>query len=1404
MISVVELGALTLVTAGLEIGMVSSGPQHTSFTCRMPPPSLKVVEKAGRAYVRLRSGQERYTSQEGWPMLPVYRWLIALPPGSVPEARARWKAMRQRHGVTVWPRPRLRQFKGKDGLPYYREVFAHDDAAYRGVGPYPPEPIETGVLGVAGGVRLGYVEVCPFQYFPRDGRLVWYEEVSIDVSFSTGGPDEMTAVAGPVVQILAKMVLNPEWLGAFHQKRRGLAAAPHIWATGYCKVYTLGKGLYRIRGEDLAGAGVDLDEIDPATLRLDGPNGSLPIQAQGLDDGAFAPGDWLQFYAPDPPFEYRRYSDLNCSWLGWGGEAGPAVSTRSVEPGGEVTVVVENQPVTVRWEEEKERVEFEVALRGYRWSWELVSAGRNQPDEAGVGLRFTTFSPSLPVAWRVMLKGKTTKAHHALVRVNAETLADTTWSGTADVVVAVLTDASMLRKGTNLLKLRLPGDLVEAGNEADQVHLDWVEADFSCSEAAADTLRFWGRATEGTGRYRLVVSGFDSPEVDIWDVTDSLAPVVLEGVQTTESSGQWTVTFEDSLTEGESRTYLARGRNTARLPHHVELYEPAGILDDGGAGYVVITHQDFRDEADYLAWFRGQRGMVSAVVETRWIYDEFSWGLQSPEAIRAFISYAYHNWAVPLAYVLLLGDGSNDYKDYYATGDPNWVPPYMDSTYAWQSGLPSDNWYAAVDGSDYMPDLAIGRLPARSAHEADVMVRKIVSYESAPDLGIWRIRSLYVADDGSSQQGDPGFAADAEDLIELSLPPSVSPRRVYLSYNGAGNASSEAMAHARDKARAYYKPLVRSELSEGCLLSTYIGHGGKEVWTSEWIFGSNDMELLTNGSKLPWMRAYSCHNGWFDDPLFHRVVSETALREEGAGAVAYWASTRGTGGPNNRALALALDRAIFQDSLWVMGDATVAAKLQSVEESIKQYTLFGDPAMTLGLPSDEAVLTCQGPTVPGMARQGDTVSVTIEGQGSGSGWLQAEDASGVSFRTSSLGTRSGAWELPSLALPLNMPNGEVVVRAYVWGDAWEAVGWTGLSVAAWSDTVLVTPEHGTDGPRCNAKGTVVVEAPPWAVPESTLLHLATGVIHTTPYQALLDPVPVPTKPQGWAYAPRFLSGQDSVPNSAPLSFKLSYDPGWLLDADVDSILVCRWSAEWSRWIGMSSELDRGSHLIATDITELGGAEYALFVVYDDEGPTLGKWRRVDREEPVVSGDFLRDGTLLEMSLSDPEGINPSSVTVTIDGRVEEDSLTVELEEPTLERGTIRWLVCGLRSGTHVLAVSARDFYGNDSEEALTFLATTGLELAQVVPHPSPFRRGTQFTYLISQDVEDVVVDVYTVSGTLVTRLEGGPTEEGFNSIPWDGRDDDGHVVANGVYLYRVKVRSGGRTASKLGRVVKMG
>ncbi|MBN1155393.1 T9SS type A sorting domain-containing protein, partial [candidate division KSB1 bacterium] len=69
-------------------------------------------------------------------------------------------------------------------------------------------------------------------------------------------------------------------------------------------------------------------------------------------------------------------------------------------------------------------------------------------------------------------------------------------------------------------------------------------------------------------------------------------------------------------------------------------------------------------------------------------------------------------------------------------------------------------------------------------------------------------------------------------------------------------------------------------------------------------------------------------------------------------------------------------------------------------------------------------------------------------------------------------------------------------------------------------------------------------------------------------------------------------------------------------------------------------------------------------------------------------------------------------------------------------------------------------------------------------YPNPFNPTTTIQYQLSK-FTDVQLDVYNVLGSKVATLVNGKMPAGVHSVSWNGKDDAGNIVGNGVYFYRI-------------------
>ncbi|MFQ5814250.1 MAG: C25 family cysteine peptidase, partial [Anaerolineae bacterium] len=355
---------------------------------------------------------------------------------------------------------------------------------------------------------------------------------------------------------------------------------------------------------------------------------------------------------------------------------------------------------------------------------------------------------------------------------------------------------------------------------------------------------------------------------------------------------------------------------------------------DNQADYIVITHPDFRESLEPLIVWRKSGGLEVKVVTIEEVYDEFSYGLADPTAIRDFLRYANQHWARPAPrYVLLVGDASYDYRDNLQAPHKNLLPTYLVQTH-FVGETASDNWFVDLD-DDSLPDMAIGRLPVKSAAETRIVVDKTIDYERNPTPGEWRGRVLFVADDDQ-----PAFEATSDALIESYLPPDYQATRVYLS----------AFADPEESTAR-----IVEEINQGAAVVSYVGHAALNVWAKEGMFSSADITALRNESNLPFFVTMTCLDGYFHHPQAD-CLAEELLLAEGKGAVACLAPTSESLPSDQDVLAKALFEALFAGDAPTLGEAVMRAKRslpdggRGYEDLIKTYTLLGDPALRLTQP----------------------------------------------------------------------------------------------------------------------------------------------------------------------------------------------------------------------------------------------------------------------------------------------------------------------------------------------------------------------------------------------------------------------------------------------------------------------
>ncbi len=138
-------------------------------------------------------------------------------------------------------------------------------------------------------------------------------------------------------------------------------------------------------------------------------------------------------------------------------------------------------------------------------------------------------------------------------------------------------------------------------------------------------------------------------------------------------------------------------------------------------------------------------------------------------------------------------------------------------------------------------------------------------------------------------------------------------------------------------------------------------------------------------------------------------------------------------------------------------------------------------------------------------------------------------------------------------------------------------------------------------------------------------------------------------------------------------------------------------------------------------------------------------------------------------------------------------------------GKVNYKFTDLDQGDYSLKVKAWDVFNNFSTQTVYFsvVSDDDLEIRDVYNYPNPFSGHTTFTFQRNQVSDaEVRVKIYTVAGRLIREIENFHTTDKFVRIPWDGRDQDGNIIANGTYLYKIIVKNldGNFTKSVLGKL----
>ena len=330
-----------------------------------------------------------------------------------------------------------------------------------------------------------------------------------------------------------------------------------------------------------------------------------------------------------------------------------------------------------------------------------------------------------------------------------------------------------------------------------------------------------------------------------------------------------------------------------------------------GSRYLIIADPATASYADSLAAWKAAKGLVPRIVMPQGL-------VWTRLELHDYIKNAYDTWDIPPEFVLIMGD-----TEVIPTG---------------AGEVRSDNYFAAVDGDDYLLDIFVGRMPASTAVHSRAMVWKTLSYERPwlSDDPDWPLSgTLLLREDGD--ESDAVYHANTELARGLMEAAGFSPIDALFESYGGGEITPEQVVES---------------LSSGRGFVNYRGVSGA-YWAAPFGIWPGDVHC---GDKPAIVMSATCLSGdYYEDDSIGEAFVRVGDDGDARGAVAFFGtSTHGAG------LDLAVKRGYLDEGFFTgafgpgrtLGEACAAAKLNLFahlddREEYLGWNLLGDPDLSI-------------------------------------------------------------------------------------------------------------------------------------------------------------------------------------------------------------------------------------------------------------------------------------------------------------------------------------------------------------------------------------------------------------------------------------------------------------------------
>lgn len=383
---------------------------------------------------------------------------------------------------------------------------------------------------------------------------------------------------------------------------------------------------------------------------------------------------------------------------------------------------------------------------------------------------------------------------------------------------------------------------------------------------------------------------------------------------------------------------------------------------------IIPTSQKLLSEAERLKTLHETYDSLRVrIVPADELYNEFSSGTPDANAYRRYMKMLYDRAGTEAdqpRYLLLFGDGAWDTRmlssGWRSLSPDDFLLCYeSENSFSATKSYVSDDYYCLLDdneGGSILKDkfdAAVGRLSARTAEEAKILVDKIYAYRTNAYAGAWQNTLCFLGDDGDQNR----HMQDAEAVVSTvkSLYANYDIKKIY--WDAYTRVTSSTGNSFPDVTR-----LIKQQLQKGALVMNYSGHGGPSLLSHEAVLRITDFGEASS-LRLPLWVTAACDVAPFDGQSDN--IGETAMLNKKGGSIAFYGTTRTVYASYNRLQNQSFMKYLLASKngrRLTIGEAAYLAKNDFVSGSTEmltnklQYVLLGDPALTLASPTEQAVI----------------------------------------------------------------------------------------------------------------------------------------------------------------------------------------------------------------------------------------------------------------------------------------------------------------------------------------------------------------------------------------------------------------------------------------------------------------